>query len=107
MHGEGCILYAGVVCAPFYPAPRTESWWVLVGDTATKQLLTIKRVALAKNARATLQFVAPDAGEHQLTLYAVCDSYMGADQEYDLPIKVGEALEGSDDSDSDSDEMKE
>jgi pre-mRNA-splicing helicase BRR2 len=69
-----------LVCAPFYPTPRAESWWLLVGDAASKTLLTIKRVALGKSARASLQFVAPAAGEHKLTLYAVCDSYVGCDQ---------------------------
>lgn len=69
-----------LVCAPFYPTARAESWWLLIGDAGTKTLLTIKRVTLGKTARASLQFVAPAAGQHKLTLYAVCDSYVGCDQ---------------------------
>jgi pre-mRNA-splicing helicase BRR2 len=78
----------GLVCAPFFPVPRSEAWWVLVADVRSKKLLTIKRVTLTARAAATLQFVAPDAGEHTLTLYAVCDSYMGCDQEHELTITV-------------------
>jgi len=92
------------VVAPFFPAPRTESWWLLVGDTKAKTLLTIKRVALAQSVNAQLQFVAPAEGNHNLTLYAVCDSYAGCDQEYEFQAKVGAALEGDDDDDEDEDD---
>jgi pre-mRNA-splicing helicase BRR2 len=79
----------GLVCAPFFPSPRTEAWWVLVGDVRSKKLHTIKRVTLTATATAQLQFLAPEEGEHALTLYAVCDSYMGCDQEHELAIRVG------------------
>ena len=82
-----------MVCAPFYPTQRAESWWLLVGDAANKTLLTIKRVTLGKSARAALQFVAPANGQHKLTIYAVCDSYVGCDQQYEVDVNVGAPLE--------------
>jgi pre-mRNA-splicing helicase BRR2 len=36
-----------------------------------------------------LEFSAPGAqGQHALTLYFMCDSYLGCDQEYEFDINV-------------------
>ena len=44
-------------------------------------LLAIKRAALQRKARVKLDFAAPATpGTHHLTLYFMCDSYMGCDQ---------------------------
>lgn len=52
-----------------------------MGDPKANTLLAIKRVALQRKARVKLDFVAPTAvGSHHLTLYFMCDSYMGCDQ---------------------------
>ena len=64
-----------------YPARKDENWWLVVGDAKANTLLAIKRVALQRKARVKLDFVAPAApGAHHLTLYFMCDSYMGCDQ---------------------------
>lgn len=52
-----------------------------MGDAKANSLLAIKRVALQRKARVKLDFAAPAApGSHHLTLYFMCDSYMGCDQ---------------------------
>ena len=50
-----------------------------------------------------LEFVAPEAGEYAYTLFLMSDSYLGCDQEYELPLKVAEA----DDEDEDEDDEEE
>ena len=36
-----------------------------------------------------MNFSAPkDAGDYSLTLYLMCDSYLGCDQEYAVPLTV-------------------
>jgi pre-mRNA-splicing helicase BRR2 len=76
----------------------------VVGDAKANTLLAIKRVALQRKTRVKLDFVAPPAvGTHHLTLYFMCDSYLGCDQEYefDLDVTQGEGDEDGDAMDQD------
>jgi Sec63 Brl domain len=53
----------------------------VVGDAKANALLAIKRVPLAKAKRVRLDFVAPaTAGDFDLVLFFMCDSYNGCDQ---------------------------
>ena len=57
-------------------------------------------MALQKSAKVKLDFVAPDeAGDYKLTLYFMCDSYLGCDQELELPLTVSEADDDEEDED--------
>lgn len=39
--------------------------------------------------KVKLEFTAPEnPGDYDLTLYVICDSYMGCDQEYEFNINV-------------------
>ena len=68
-----------------YPGRKDEQWWLVLGDAKANTLLAIKRVKLGKAANVTLEFSAPaTAGRANLMLYFMCDSYMGADQEYEV-----------------------
>lgn len=92
------------VHAPHFPKPKDEGWWLVVGDTAANALLSIKRVNLQQKAKVKLDFVAPAPGEHKYMLYFMCDSYLGCDQEYELPLSVGEAAEEGEEEDEEEDE---
>lgn len=75
-----------------YPGRKDENWWLVVGDSKANTLLAIKRVALQRKARVKLDFVAPSAqGNHHLTLYFMCDSYMGCDQVRDRSPSLRQA----------------
>ncbi|KAG4381969.1 hypothetical protein AAZX31_15G237500 [Glycine max] len=79
----------GPVDAPRYPKAKEEGWWLIVGDTKTNLLLAIKRVSLQRRLKAKLEFDAPaDAGRKSYSLYFMCDSYLGCDQEYGFTIDV-------------------
>ena len=95
---------AARVHSPRFPKPRDEGWWLVVGDPKTNALVSIKRVSLQQKASVKLDFVAPAAGEHRYTLYFMCDSYLGCDQEYELKLTVGEAVEGEDGEDEEDEE---
>ncbi|XP_028119477.1 DExH-box ATP-dependent RNA helicase DExH12-like isoform X1 [Camellia sinensis] len=89
----------GPVDAPRYPKTKEEGWWLVVGDTKSNQLLAIKRVSLQRKAKVKLDFAAPgEAGKKTYTLYFMCDSYMGCDQEYSFALDVREAGAIEDDS---------
>lgn len=80
----------GAVHAPFFPKAKAEGWWLVVGDASKNSILAIKRVTLAAASRVKLDFPAPaEPGEHTLTLFFMCDSYAGCDQEYEFTVNVG------------------
>ncbi|KAB2010160.1 hypothetical protein ES319_D10G217700v1 [Gossypium barbadense] len=91
----------GPVDAPRYPKAKDEGWWLVVGDTISNQLLAIKRVSLQRKAKVKLEFAAPtEATEKAYTLYFMCDSYLGCDQEYSFTVDVKEAARPGEDSGS-------
>ncbi|MBA0780530.1 hypothetical protein Gotri_004622, partial [Gossypium trilobum] len=91
----------GPVDAPRYPKAKDEGWWLVVGDTNSNQLLAIKRVSLQRKAKVKLEFAAPtEATEKAYTLYFMCDSYLGCDQEYSFTVDVKEAARPGEDSGS-------
>ncbi|CAN4098719.1 unnamed protein product [Withania somnifera] len=86
----------GPVFAPRYPKTKEEGWWLVVGDTKSNQLLAIKRVTLQRKSRVKLDFAAPvEAGTRNYTLYFMCDSYLGCDQEYSFTLDVKAAEDDS------------
>lgn len=100
------VAQLGVVSAPLFPVEKREGWWVVVGDTKTNTLMSLKRVSLLQKQKVLLEFIAPEeAGDYNLTLFCMSDSYLGCDQEYPIPLSVavGES-DADDDSDSGSDE---
>ncbi|KAG8696157.1 DEIH-box ATPase [Ceratobasidium sp. 395] len=87
------------VVAPFFPGKKMAQWWLVVGEPRTKQLLTIKRVTVAKTLKVKLEFALP-AGVHTPQLLVICDSYMGADHDIRMEsIEVGAAAESDEESD--------
>ncbi|KAL6051437.1 U5 small nuclear ribonucleoprotein helicase [Balamuthia mandrillaris] len=92
----------GTVVAPLFPqhqknGTRQEGWWLVLGDPKTNALLSIKRLAVKRKAKAALEFVAPEkAGTYQYKLYFISDAYAGCDQEYDVEVKVRRNEEADD-----------
>ncbi|KAJ1503063.1 hypothetical protein HMI54_008444 [Coelomomyces lativittatus] len=76
------------VIAPLFPSSKIENWWLVIGDASTKELFGIKRVTLMRELSTRLEFVVPKEGKYQLTLYLMCDSYLGCDQEYEFQVNV-------------------
>src|SRR6201999_1048498 len=68
------------VHAPFYPMEKSENWWLVVGNEQSKALCAIKRVTIGKKLQTKLEYVVPNPGEQELTLYLMSDSYLGVDQ---------------------------
>ncbi|GAB4840529.1 DExH-box ATP-dependent RNA helicase DExH12 [Ancistrocladus abbreviatus] len=89
----------GPVEAPRYPKAKEEGWWLLVGDTESNQLLAIRRVTLQRKSKVKLEIAAPaESAKRTYTLYFMCDSYMGSDEEYSFTVDVKEAAGPEDDS---------
>ena len=54
----------------------------------TNKLYAIKRVTFGSKTKVELKFLAPSPGEYELTLYCICDSYVGCDQVYKFYLVV-------------------
>ncbi|XP_010425675.1 PREDICTED: DExH-box ATP-dependent RNA helicase DExH12-like isoform X2 [Camelina sativa] len=79
-----------------YSKSKEEGWWLVVGDNKTNQLLAIKRVSLQWKAKVNLDFTVPsEPGEKSYTLYFMCDSYKGCDQEYSFLVDVKGSCAGN------------
>lgn len=95
------------VVAPFYPFRKMANWWLIVGEPSTRQLHSIKRVTVKKSLGVKLEFTLPK-GTHNLKLYVICDSYMGADHDIALdPIEVAEGEDSDEEDESDGEQMSE
>ena len=78
------------------------AWWLVIGDPGTNSLLSIKRVTIAKTLDVRLEFMLPAGMHDKLKLYLMCDSYIGADRELEVPalhVAQGEEDEEVDDED--------
>jgi len=90
------------VHAPFFPATKSQSWWLVVGDSKTKALMGIKRITFDKKEMTVkLGFVVSEKGKQTLTLYLMSDCYMGVDQDPTFEI---EAVEGEEEEEEDDEE---
>ncbi|KAJ3424314.1 u5 small nuclear ribonucleoprotein 200 kda helicase [Anaeramoeba flamelloides] len=77
------------ILSPYYPEEKDEQWWVVVGNIQNNSLLSIKKIPLIKKMKANLSFNAPSTpGIYQYTLYFICDSYYGVDEQLTFQIKV-------------------
>jgi len=95
----------GVVSAALFPSDKVkhEGWWIVIGDTQTNTIFSLKRVTLIRTQKVNLEFLAPEEpGDYNLTLFCMSDSYLGCDQEYELSLSVA-AASGVDDSSEEDD----
>eukprot|EP01059_Diplonema_ambulator_P004905 TRINITY_DN14625_c0_g1_i3.p1 TRINITY_DN14625_c0_g1~~TRINITY_DN14625_c0_g1_i3.p1 ORF type:complete len:1254 (+),score=521.60 TRINITY_DN14625_c0_g1_i3:182-3943(+) len=92
------------VVHPLYPQEKKEAWWVVVGDKAANYVHVVRRVTVERKNKVSVEFVAPRQGKHSLTMYFMCDSYVGADQEVAFEINVKEPLSSDEESDMSTDE---
>lgn len=71
-----------------YPFEKFETWWLVLGEVSSKQLLAIKKVSLRREEQAYAMDFSLPAGEHKLTVWCVCDSYLDADKEVSFSLTV-------------------
>jgi len=91
------------VNCPFFKNPKIETWFLVVGDASRNRLLTVKRFQMSKLLMSVdLMFTAPERpGKYNYSIYLMSDSYLGADLELPVELKV---LEGTGPSSEDEEE---
>lgn len=72
-----------------FPINKTERWWVFIGNVSSKEVYAIQKVVLASETQDyELSFSLDTKGKHELSIWAVCDSYLDADKEVSFEVNV-------------------
>ncbi|CAF3970139.1 unnamed protein product [Rotaria sp. Silwood2] len=79
---------SGSIIAPLFPQKRQEGWWLVIEDSKTNTLLSIKRLTIQDKTEIVLDFIAPSMGIYDYILYLMSDCYMGCDHEYKFSITI-------------------
>ncbi|KAL7638072.1 UNVERIFIED_CONTAM: hypothetical protein RMT77_011697 [Armadillidium vulgare] len=81
--------------APKFSKAKDESWFLVLGEVESGELLALKRIPpIRGKATHSIIFRTPSSpGQYMLTLYLMSDSYLGLDQQYDVPLNVIYPLE--------------
>jgi len=83
--------------APHFAKPKDEGWFLVLGETETRDVVAMKRVTCTRNKRsmsASMTFFAPELPCKVIyTLFIMSDSYLGLDQQYDIRFEVVPAPE--------------
>jgi len=79
---------AGLVHAPFFPIPKQEAWWIILG-TKEGKIIDIKKIAKPeKEFTHDIKFLAPRVGKYNFDLHVLSNSYIGIDQKQSVEIET-------------------
>jgi len=86
------------VYASNFPKPKECSWFLIIGNKETNELLAMKRIAFKRFASKNLQICLPrDFVNNKLSVILMCDSYIGLDQEYTIDLhSINKAIRSKD-----------
>jgi len=99
--------------APRFPKHVEEGWWLVLGEESEGELLGLKRIRFTNQTKTQLTFMANgakgearqddelEAGKMKITLFLMCDAYIGLDQQYSMEVNVTEPLSDSEGSEGD------
>lgn len=89
---QSVSLQSTEVYAPRFSKAKQEGWWLVLGEADSGELLALKRVGGVRGCgRASLALSASSEPCHKLlSLYLISDSYLGLDQQYELPLHFTE-----------------
>ncbi|CAG8485235.1 8101_t:CDS:10 [Diversispora eburnea] len=89
--------YDGRIYTPKFPKVQYESWWLILGDVNTDNLIDMKRINIRTGPKEEitqkitniLKSVAPEKeGKYKYDVFLISDGYMGIDQQYDIEFVV-------------------
>jgi len=71
---------AGLIHAPYFPFPKQEAWWILLGTKEGKIIHIEKVVDPSRISEHNIKFMAPRVGEYEFELFVKSNAYVGLDQ---------------------------
>jgi len=71
---------AGLIHAPYFPFPKQEAWWILLGTKEGKIIHIEKVVDPSRIVHHNIKFLAPRVGDYEFDLFVKSNAYVGLDQ---------------------------
>lgn len=77
----------GTAFAPRFPKIKDESWWLIIGDRNSHELLALKRVSIPDNQKTQSKIrVKRQNTSQDLTVLLISDCYLGLDLEQSISL---------------------
>lgn len=73
----------GTAFAPRFPKIKDESWWIMIGNVDTEELLALKRMSLPDNTNVKTRLKFHSISENipsGIQLHIISDCYLGLNQ---------------------------
>lgn len=78
---------AGLVHAPYFPFPKREAFWIILGQMNQGRILHIEKVGNPnKTVIHEIKFMAPPKGTYHFDLYVKSNGYVGIDQSHKVEM---------------------
>mmetsp|Transcript_16180 Transcript_16180/g.37496 ORF Transcript_16180/g.37496 Transcript_16180/m.37496 type:complete len:645 (-) Transcript_16180:242-2176(-) len=71
---------AGLIHAPYFPFPKQEAWWIILGTKEGKIIHIEKVVDPSRVVNHNIKFLAPRVGDYEFDLFVMSNAYVGLDQ---------------------------
>ena len=82
-----------LVHAPYFPFPKKEALWIILGQTDTGKIFSIDKVACSTDVfHHDIKLMAPPPGCNHLDLWVKSNGYVGVDQKIEIKL---DCLDGS------------
>jgi len=79
---------AGQVHAPYFPYPRMEAWWIIMG-TKEGKIISIEKVTKPdREVQHDIKFLAPREGTYNFDLHVMSNAYIGFDQKLSVELNT-------------------
>lgn len=79
----------GFVHSPFFPFPKEEALWVVLGQMNSGRIVSIEKLtSLDRVVCHDIKFVAPPVGHYKFDLFIKSNGYVGADQQLSLDLET-------------------
>lgn len=69
-----------------FPKQKEASWFIIVANPDTKEIICLKRVAFKRHSQKSMVIVLPQSFDTPLQVSLMCDSYIGLDQIYSIDL---------------------
>ncbi|VEU38922.1 unnamed protein product [Pseudo-nitzschia multistriata] len=77
---------AGLIHAPYFPFPKQEAWWIILGTKEGKIIHIEKVVDPSRVVEHEIKFLAPRVGEYEFDLFVKSNAYVGLDQHQKIKL---------------------
>jgi translocation protein SEC63 len=71
---------AGLVHAPYFPYPKKEAWWIILGQVSAGRIVSIEKVGNpSQHFEHRIKLMAPPKGHYVFDLIIKSNGYLGCD----------------------------